>query len=169
MKNKLSKAENKYDKVFILFDEVVNQVPCLSRVMIEIRREFEVEVGALELEKQEMNSKRAELYEKSETLTDIEIRNFENNVYLENKLQECNIRLAEIQRFDVSKVVELCHAEVQTLLTIDDIRETEVELISSKKNIEIDIMMLNERMKTKEKEMKFDYGKITYSSYKHLF
>jgi len=49
---------------------------------------------------------------------------------------------------------------IQTDLTSDKIQETELDLIVSKQNIEIDIISLNERIKAKEKQYKFDYGML---------
>ena len=156
---RLQSSETKFSKIFILIDEIAHKLPDLSKFWLEIRRELEVEIGALELEKSEMAAKRKKLHEKAEALTDIEIKNLENSVYLENKIQECNIRIAELTKWDVSKTVEVWNADVQTMLTCDRLKETEVELITTKQNLEIDLLTLNQRIKAKEKEFRFDYGK----------
>jgi hypothetical protein len=59
-------------------------------------------------------------------------------------------------------------------MTCDKIKEIELDLIASKENLEIDMITLNERVKDKEKQYKFNYGKIPHnkstieSQYKEL-
>lgn len=159
LQNKLAKTESKFDKIFVVLDEIAHKFPDYSQFLLEARRDLEVEIGALALEKREMASKRKELHLKAETLTDIEIKNLENSVYLENRIQEYNKRLAEVNQIDFSKTVEVCNADIQTSITCDQLQEAEVELLSYKKGFEVDVMMLNEKVKAKEKEFKFNYGK----------
>lgn len=85
---KLARSESKFDKIFILLDEVAEKVPDLSSYLLEIRREMETEIGALELEKREMDSKRKQLQTKADSLLEIECKNLETSVYLENRIQE---------------------------------------------------------------------------------
>lgn len=93
-------------------------------------------------------------------MIELECKNLESSVYLENKIQECNIKLAELYHSTNHNPIEVWNADIQTDLTCDQIQENELELVASKQSIEIDIMTLNERIKQKEKDFKFDYGNM---------
>ncbi|CAI2378451.1 unnamed protein product [Moneuplotes crassus] len=159
LSHKLSEElpKSPFYKIFVLLDEVAHKVPDLSQFLLKIRRELEVEIGAFELAKQEVESKRKELQQKADVILDLECANLENSVYLNNKIQELNTRIAELYDREENKSIEVCHADIQTDLTAQKIQETELDLLASKQNIEIDILSLNERIKEKEKQFKFNY------------
>ena len=161
LESRLRSTSNRFDKIFILLEYVERQFPSITKYVKDIKRDFEIEIGALDLDKQEIIARQKELQMKADQLTEIEVKNLENNVYLENKIQELNMKLGEINQsgFDTN-TIELVNCETQTVLTCDVIRETELELLSCKKNLEIDLLVLNDKIKAKEKEFKFDYGKF---------
>lgn len=67
-KLKVNKASSGFDKIFVILDEIVKNVPDLATVMAGIRREVEVEIGAIEMEKQKVEQMRKEVLEKTETI-----------------------------------------------------------------------------------------------------
>jgi len=73
LSKKLSSETQKspYSKIFTLIDEVAQRIPDLSQFLLSIRRELEIEIGSLELEKQEIESKRKEILEKSDKIIGI--------------------------------------------------------------------------------------------------
>lgn len=93
----------------------------------------------------------------------MEWKNLENSVYLSNKILEWNTKIAELSTKEDHKSIEIWNADTQTDLTAQKIQETELDLIASKQNIEIDILTLNERIKEKEKQYKYNYGTLHFS------
>jgi hypothetical protein len=119
-----------------------------------------VEVGALEVQKAEMDAKRREIFSRAEEVVGMEIRNLEDHVYLDARLQEVSRRVAEMGGMSGGSIMEVCSVGVQSDMTGDNIRETELELVANKKKLEVDVMLLAERIKAKEKEYKLNYGEI---------
>ena len=75
LESDLKSTSNRFDKIFILLNSVQSQFPSCEKYINSIKRDFEVEVGALDLDKQEIVDVRRKLQEKTDMITDLEIKN----------------------------------------------------------------------------------------------